>query len=167
MAIAKQKIAPCLWFDGRAEEAAKFYVSIFPNSHIVDIAHYGDVGQDVHGQKPGTVMTVAFELDGQSFLGLNAGPLFKFNEAVSFQVYCDTQKEVDRYWAGLTTGGGEEGSCGWLKDKFGLSWQVVPSSVLQMMTSKDRPKADRAMGAMMQMKKLDIAELEAAYEGSA
>jgi predicted 3-demethylubiquinone-9 3-methyltransferase (glyoxalase superfamily) len=166
MAIAKQKIAPCLWFDGRAEEAARFYVSIFPNSRIVDVSHYGDVGQDVHKQKPGSVMTVAFELEGQSFLGLNGGPLFKFNEAVSFMVYCDTQAEVDRYWTALTAGG-QESQCGWLKDKFGLSWQVVPTKVLQMMTSKDKAKAGRAMGALMQMKKLDIGKLEAAYEGRA
>ena len=122
MAISKQKISPCLWFDGKAEEAAKFYVSIFPNSRIVDTSHYTDVGQEQHGQKPGSVMTVAFELEGQSFLGLNAGPLFKFNESVSFIIYCETQAEVDRYWSALTAGGGEEGPCGWLKDKFGLSW---------------------------------------------
>ena len=122
MAIAKQKISPCLWFDGKAEEAAKLYVSIFPNSRIVDISHYTDVGQEQHGQKPGSVMTVAFELEGQSFLGLNAGPMYKFSEAVSFMVYCDTQAEVDRYWSALTADGGEPGPCGWLKDKFGLSW---------------------------------------------
>jgi predicted 3-demethylubiquinone-9 3-methyltransferase (glyoxalase superfamily) len=166
MAIAKQKITPCLWFDGTAEDAAQFYVSIFPNSRIVEISHYGEIGQDVHKQKPGSVMTVAFELDGQSFLGLNGGPLFKFNEAVSFMVYCDTQAEVDRYWTALTAGG-EESQCGWLKDKFGLSWQVVPTKVLQMLTSKDKAKAGRAMGALMQMKKLDIGKLEAAYEGRA
>jgi len=165
MAISKQKISPCLWFDGKAEEAAKFYVSIFPNSRIVDISHYTNVGQDQHGQKAGTVMTVAFELEGQSFLGLNAGPLFKFTEAVSFIVYCDTQAEVDRYWSALTASGGEEGPCGWLKDKFGLSWQVTPTKLIEMVTSKDKPKAGRAMGAMMQMKKIDIAKIEAAYEG--
>jgi predicted 3-demethylubiquinone-9 3-methyltransferase (glyoxalase superfamily) len=167
MAIAKQKIAPCLWFDGKAEEAAKFYVSVFQNSRIVDVSHYGDVGQEQHGQKPGSVMTVAFELEGQSFLGLNAGSKFKFTEAVSFMVYCDTQGEVDRYWSALTAGGGEEGPCGWLKDRFGLSWQVTPTKILQLMTSKDKAKAGRAMVAMMQMKKLDIAKLEAAYEGRA
>ena len=127
MAIAKQKISPCLWFDGKAEEAAKLYISIFPNSRIVDISHYTDVGQEQHGQKPGSMMTVAFELEGQSFLGLNAGPMYKFSEAVSFMVYCDTQAEVDRYWSALTADGGEPGPCGWLKDRFGLSWQVVPS----------------------------------------
>jgi predicted 3-demethylubiquinone-9 3-methyltransferase (glyoxalase superfamily) len=165
MAIAKQKISPCLWFDGKAEAAARFYVSIFPNSRIVDISHYGEVGQEQHGQKAGTVMTVAFELEGQSFLGLNGGPLFKFTEAVSFIIYCDTQAEVDRYWSALTADGGEEGPCGWLKDKFGLSWQVTPTKLLEMVTSNDKTKAGRAMGAMMQMKKIDIARVEAAYEG--
>ena len=167
MAISKQKISPCLWFDGKAEEAAKFYVSIFPNSRIVDTSHYTDVGQEQHGQKPGSVMTVAFELEGQSFLGLNAGPLFKFNESVSFIIYCETQAEVDRYWLALTAGGGEEGPCGWLKDKFGLSWQVTPTKLLEMVTSKEKTKAGRAMGAMMKMKKIDIAKIEAAYEGRA
>jgi predicted 3-demethylubiquinone-9 3-methyltransferase (glyoxalase superfamily) len=165
MAISKQKISPCLWFDGKAEEAATFYVSIFPNSRIVDTSHYTDVGQEQHGQKPGSVMTVAFELEGQSFLGLNAGPLFKFNESVSFIIYCETQAEVDRYWSALTAGGGEEGPCGWLKDKFGLSWQVTPTKLLEMVTSKEKTKAGRAMGAMMKMKKIDIAKIEAAYEG--
>jgi len=165
MAISKQKISPCLWFDGKAEEAAKFYVSIFPNSRIVDTSHYTDVGQEQHGQKPGSVMTVAFELEGQSFLGLNAGPLFKFNESVSFIIYCETQAEVDRYWSALTAGGGEEGPCGWLKDKFGLSWQVTPTKLLEMVTSTEKTKAGRAMGAMMKMKKIDIAKIEAAYEG--
>ena len=165
MAISKQKISPCLWFDGKAEEAAKFYVSIFPTSRIVDTSHYTDVGQEQHGQKPGSVMTVAFELEGQSFLGLNAGPLFKFNESVSFIIYCETQAEVDRYWSALTAGGGEEGPCGWLKDKFGLSWQVTPTKLLEMVTSTEKTKAGRAMGAMMKMKKIDIAKIEAAYEG--
>lgn len=166
MTIAKQKISPCLWFDGKAEEAANFYVSIFPNSRIVGVSHYGEVGQEQHGQKPGSVMTVAFELEGQSFLGLNAGSMYKFSAAVSFMIYCDTQAEVDRYWSALTAGGGEPGPCGWLKDRFGLSWQVVPTKVLQLVTSKDKAKGGRAMAAMMQMKKLDIAGLEAAYEGN-
>jgi predicted 3-demethylubiquinone-9 3-methyltransferase (glyoxalase superfamily) len=167
MAIAKQTISPCLWFDGKAEEAAKFYVSIFPNSRIVHTSHYGEVGQEQHGQKPGSVMTVAFELEGQSFLGLNAGPMYKFSEAVSFMVYCDTQAEVDRYWSALTADGGEPGPCGWLKDKFGLSWQVTPRKLLEMVTSNEKTKAGRAMGAMMQMKKIDIAKIESAYEGRA
>ena len=165
MAIAKQKISPCLWFDGKAEEAAKFYVSIFPNSRIVQVSHYGEVGQEQHGQKPGSVMTVAFELEGQAFLGLNAGPMFKFSEAVSFIVYCESQAEVDRYWSALTADGGQEGPCGWCKDRFGLSWQITPTKLLEMVTSKDTAKAGRAMGAMMQMKKIDIAKIEAAYEG--
>lgn len=167
MAIAKQKISPCLWFDGKAEEAANLYVSIFPNSRIVDISHYTDVGREQHGQKPGSVMTVAVELEGQSFLGLNAGPMYKFSEAVSFIIYCDTQAEVDRYWSALTADGGEPGPCGWLKDKFGLSWQVTPTKLLKMVTSEEKTKAGRAMGAMMQMKKIDIAKIEAAYEGRA
>jgi predicted 3-demethylubiquinone-9 3-methyltransferase (glyoxalase superfamily) len=165
MAIAKQTIWPCLWFDGRAEEAAKFYISIFPNSRIVDTSYYGNAGNDVHGQKAGSVMTVTFELDGQRFMALNGGPQFKFDEAVSFQVFCDTQAEIDRYWRELTAGGGQEGPCGWLKDKFGLSWQVVPSVIPKLIAGGDQAKADRAMGEIMKMKKLDIARLEAAYEG--
>lgn len=165
MTIGKQKISPCLWFDGKAEDAAKFYVSLFPNSRIVHTSHYGEVGQEQHRQKPGSVMTVAFELEGQSFLGLNAGPMYKFSEAVSFIIYCDTQAEVDRYWSALTADGGEPGPCGWLKDKFGLSWQVTPTKLLKMVTSNEKTKAGRAMGAMMQMKKIDIAKIEAAYEG--
>jgi len=167
MALSKQKISPCLWFDGKAEDAAKFYVSIFPNSRIVHTSHYGEVGQEQHRQKPGSVMTVAFELEGQSFLGLNAGPLFKFNESVSFIVYCETQAEVDRYWDALTANGGEPGPCGWLKDRFGLSWQITPTKLLDMVTGPDKAKAGRAMGAMMQMSKIDIAKIEAAYEGRA
>ena len=165
MAISKQKISPCLWFDGKAEQAAKFYVAIFPNSRIVHTSHYTDVGQEQHGQKPGSVMTVAFELEGQSFLGLNAGPMYKFTEAVSFIFYCETQAEVDRYWTALTADGGEPGPCGWLKDRFGLSWQVKPTKLLEMVTSPDKAKAGRAMGAMMQMTKIDIAKIEAAVEG--
>jgi len=167
MALSKQKISPCLWFDGKAEDAAKFYVSIFPNSRIVHTSHYGEAGQEQHRQKPCSVMTVAFELEGQSFLGLNAGPLFRFNESVSFIVYCETQAEVDRYWDALTANGGEPGPCGWLKDKFGLSWQVTPTKLLDMVTGPDKAKAGRAMGAMMQMSKIDIAKIEAAYEGRA
>ena len=167
MPIAKQKIWPCLWFDGNGEEAARFYVSIFPDSRILDIGYYGKSGEDVHGQKPGSVMTVTFVLDGQHFMALNGGPQFKFNESLSFQVFCDTQAEIDRYWKALTAGGGQEGPCGWLKDKFGLSWQIVPSIIPSMIASRDQSKTDRAMGAVMQMKKLDIARLEAAYEGRA
>ena len=167
MPLSKQKISPCLWFDGRAEEAAKFYTAIFPNSRIVHTSHYSDVGKEQHGQKAGAVMTEAFEHAGQSFLGLNAGPMFKFTEAVSFIIYCETQAEVDRYWNALTADGGQPSQCGWLKDKFGLSWQVTPTKLLDMVTGSDKAKAGRAMGAMMQMKKIDIAKIEAAYEGRA
>src|SRR3569833_1672546 len=165
MSIAKQKITPCLIYDGKAEAAAKFYTAIFANSRIIETSHYSEVGQEQHGQKPGSVMTVAFELEGQSFLALNAGPMFKFTEAVSFIVYCESQAEVDRYWSALTADGGLPSQCGWLKDKFGLSWQVAPTKLLEMVTSSDTAKAGRAMGAMMQMKKIDIAKIEAAYEG--
>jgi len=165
MAVAKQTISPCLWFDGNGEEAARFYVSIFPDSRILDIGYYGKSGTDVHGHKPGSVMTVTFVLDGQRFMALNGGPQFKFNESLSFQVFCDTQGEIDRYWQALTAGGGQQGPCGWLKDKFGLSWQIVPSIVPQMIAGGDQAKADRAMDAVMQMNKLDIARLQAAYEG--
>jgi len=167
MALSKQKISPCLWFDGKAEEAAEFYVSIFPNSRTVHTSHYGEAGKEQHRQKPGTVMTVAFELDGQSFLGLNGGPMFKLTEAVSFIIYCATQAEVDHYWNALTADGGQPSQCGWLKDKFGLSWQVTPTKLLDMVTSDDKAKSGRAMGAMMTMKKIDIAGIEAAYEGRA
>ena len=154
----KSRISPCLWFDGEAEEAAKFYVSVFPNSKIGRISRYGDAGP---GPK-GSVMTVAFTLDGQEFIGLNGGPQFKFTEAVSFTVYCDTQKEVDRYWTKLTTGGGKEVQCGWVKDRFGLSWQIVPTILPKLATDKDPKKVERVMRAMLQMKKLDIAALKGA-----
>ena len=159
-------IAPCLWFDSQAEEAAKFYVKVFKKgSKIESIARYGNVGQEVHGRPPGSVSFVNFLLGGQRFTALNGGPLFKFSEAISLQVYCDTQKEIDYYWERLTADGGEESVCGWLKDKYGLSWQVSATPLLQMVTSKDRKKADRAFGAMLQMKKLDIAALKRAYAG--
>ena len=154
----KSRISPCLWFDGEAEEAAKFYVSVFPNSKIGRISRYGDAGP---GPK-GSVMTVAFTLDGQEFIGLNGGPQFKFTEAVSFTVYCDTQKEVDSYWTKLTAGGGKEVQCGWVKDRFGLSWQIVPTVLPQLAVDKDPKKVERVMRAMLQMKKLDIAALKAA-----
>ena len=126
MATIKQKISPCLWFDNQAEVAAKFYTSVFKNSAIEQISRYGKAGQDVHGKEPGSVMVVAFEIEGQTFTALNGGPHFKFNEAVSFQVMCDSQDEIDYFWSELSAGG-HEGQCGWLKDRFGLSWQVVPS----------------------------------------
>jgi predicted 3-demethylubiquinone-9 3-methyltransferase (glyoxalase superfamily) len=153
-----QKITPFLWFDHQAEEAAKFYVSIFPNSAIGKIARYTGAGP---GPK-GSVMTVAFQLDGQPFTALNGGPIFKFTEAISFVVHCDTQQEVDEFWERLSQGG-QQVECGWLKDKFGLSWQIVPVALMEMVQDKDPPRVQRVMKAMMQMKKLDIAGLEKAY----
>ena len=165
MPIGTKAITPCLWFDTLAEEAAKFYVSVFKNSKITSVGRFPDAGQDVHGKPAGSVMVVAFELDGQPFTALNGGPQFKFDEAVSFQVMCDTQGDVDYYWKALTAGG-QEGPCGWLKDKFGLSWQVVPSAIPKMMTDPDAKKSARVMNALMKMKKLDVATLERAFEGA-
>lgn len=162
MPIATQKIMPCLWFDTQGEAAAKHYVSIFPNSKIGRISRYGKEGKEIHGKDAGTVMTVEFELDGQKFLALNGGPQFKFSEAISFQVFCDTQDEVDHYWSKLAEGG-SEGPCGWLKDKFGLSWQVVPTMVPQMLESGDAKKSQRVFKEIMQMRKIDIATLQKAY----
>jgi predicted 3-demethylubiquinone-9 3-methyltransferase (glyoxalase superfamily) len=161
MAIAAQKITPCLWFDTQAEDAAKHYVSIFKNSKLGTISHFGNEGKEIHGKDAGSVMTVEFELEGQTFVALNGGPQFKFDEAISFQIHCDTQDEIDHFWSRLGEGG-QEGPCGWLKDKFGLSWQVVPRALLKLLMDKDRARADRAMKAMLQMKKLDIAALEKA-----
>ena len=158
-----QRITPCLWFDGRAEEAAKFYTSIFKNSRITAVSHYGEAGREIHGQTPGTVLTVAFELDGQSFTALNGGPIFKFTEAISLQVDCQTQEEVDYYWDGLTAGG-EEGPCGWLKDRYGVSWQVVPDALITLIQDPDPGRSQRAMAAMMTMKKIDIAAMQAAAD---
>jgi predicted 3-demethylubiquinone-9 3-methyltransferase (glyoxalase superfamily) len=164
--IAAQSITPCLWFDTQAEEAARYYTSIFKDSRIGTISRYSDAGHEVHGRSAGSVMTVEFELNGQPFTALNGGPHFKFNEAVSFQIMCRTQEEVDHYWNQLSQGGDPNAQqCGWLKDKYGLSWQVVPVVLLEMMTDPDREKSDRAMEAMLQMKKLDIAGLERAFEG--
>ena len=164
MQLSKKTVTPCLWFDAQAEEAAKFYCGIFKNSKITSISHFPDAGQDVHGKPAGSVMVAAFELDGQPFTALNGGPQFKFDEAVSFQVMCDTQAEVDYYWNALTAGG-QEGPCGWLKDKFGLSWQVVPRALLAMLMDKDSRKSQAVMKAFMQMQKFDIAALKRAYEG--
>jgi predicted 3-demethylubiquinone-9 3-methyltransferase (glyoxalase superfamily) len=161
-----QPIVPCLWFDTQAEEAARFYTGIFKNSKLGQISCYGETGRDVHGQAPGTVMTVEFELNGQRFTALNGGPQFKFTEAVSFQIMCETQEEVDHYWNRLGEGGDPSAQvCGWLKDRFGLSWQVVPTALVRMIGDPDKAKAGRAMQAMLRMKKLDIAELERAFEG--
>jgi predicted 3-demethylubiquinone-9 3-methyltransferase (glyoxalase superfamily) len=165
MTIAKQKITPCLWFDTKAEEAAKFYVGIFKNARIVSVSRFPDAGKEIHGKEAGSVMVVDFEIEGQTFTALNGGPQFTFDEAVSFQVMCDTQDEVDYYWSRLTSDGGAEGPCGWLKDKFKLSWQVVPSIIPKLMTSGDAEKSARMMNAFMKMKKLDIATIQRAYDG--
>jgi predicted 3-demethylubiquinone-9 3-methyltransferase (glyoxalase superfamily) len=160
MSKSVQKITPFLWFDHQAEEAARFYASVFPNSGINTITHYGE---DSPGPA-GSVMTVAFELDGQAFTALNGGPHFKFTEAISFVVHCDSQQEVDRFWDRLSAGG-QVIQCGWLKDKFGLAWQIVPTAFIEMMKDQDAERKGRVMKAMMKMKKLDIAELEAAWRG--
>jgi predicted 3-demethylubiquinone-9 3-methyltransferase (glyoxalase superfamily) len=159
-----QKITPMLWFDNQAEEAARFYTSIFKNSKIKSVTRYGDAGAQASGRPKGSVMTVSFEIEGQEFVGLNGGPVFKFSEAISFVVNCKTQDEVDEMWAKLTADGGEPGPCGWLKDKFGLSWQVVPTMLSELLESKDAKKAERVMAAMLQMSKLDIETLEQAAE---
>lgn len=160
------KITPCLWFDDQAEAAAEFYTSVFENSRIVTIARYGEAGQEVHGRPPGSVMTVAFELDGQAFTALNGGPVFQFNEAVSFQVACDTQEEVDYYWNKLSEGGDKAAQqCGWLKDKYGVSWQVFPRVMVEMLTDPDAEKSQRVFAAMLGMKRIDIGDLQRAYAG--
>jgi predicted 3-demethylubiquinone-9 3-methyltransferase (glyoxalase superfamily) len=159
-----QRIAPCLWFDDQAEEAAKFYTGIFKNSRIVETARYTEAGREVHGRPPGSVMTVSFELEGQPFTALNGGPVFKFTEAISFQVSCETQEEVDHYWGRLSAGGDAAAQqCGWLKDRFGVSWQVVPRVLPEMLMDPDPAKAGRVMDALLPMKKLDIAALKRAY----
>ena len=159
-----QKITPCLWFDDQAEAAAEFYTAIFRHSRIVGVTRYGEAGREVHGRPAGTVMTVAFELDGEAFTALNGGPVFKFNEAISFQVHCETQEEVDYYWEKLSAGGDEKAQqCGWLKDKYGLSWQVVPTILAELVKDPGSEKGQRAFQAMLGMKKLDIAALERAY----
>ena len=155
-------ITPCLWFDGRAEEAADFWSSIFPDSRV-DAVHRS--AADTPSGEKGTVITVDFTLRGQKFVGLNGGPEFHFNESISFMIDCADQAEVDRYWDALTAGGGEPGPCGWLKDRFGVSWQVIPRRLLELTQSSDGPAAERAMQAMLQMGKIEIAELERAYAG--
>jgi predicted 3-demethylubiquinone-9 3-methyltransferase (glyoxalase superfamily) len=160
-----QKIAPCLWFDSQGEEAANFYVGIFKNSRITAISRYGKAGHETHKRPEGSVMTVAFELEGQPFTALNGGPLFKFSEAISLQIFVDDQKELDYYWDRLTKGGDAKSqACGWLKDKYGLSWQVVPKKMLDWFVKPDE-KSQRAFEALMHMRKLDIAALERAYAG--
>jgi predicted 3-demethylubiquinone-9 3-methyltransferase (glyoxalase superfamily) len=157
-----QKITPFLWFDDRAEEAAKLYTSIFKNSRLGEISRYDEETANVSGRPKGSVMTVAFEIEGQEFVALNGGPVFKLNESVSFIVNCDTQEEVDYFWSKLSAGG-EESRCGWLKDKFGLSWQVVPTVLNEMLKDKDATRAKRVMRAMLQMDKIDIPTLKKAY----
>ena len=161
MAKVTQRITPFLWFDGRAEEAAKFYVSTFPNSKIISTSRYDEATAQAAGRPPGSAMTVAFQLDGQDLVALNGGPHFKFTEAVSFVVNCESQAEIDHYWSALTSGGGQEVQCGWLKDRFGLSWQVVPAILPALMQSGPE-KAGRVMAALMKMKKLDLETLERA-----
>ncbi len=160
------KISPCLWFDDQAEPAAAFYTALFPNSKIGTVSRYGEAGKEFHGRPIGSVMTVEFELAGQPFTALNGGPVFKFNEAISFQVSCESQQEVDHYWHALTAGGDPAAQqCGWLKDKFGVSWQIVPTALIALMRDADGGRSQRAMTAMMQMKKIDIAALERAAAG--
>ncbi len=156
----KQKIIPCLWFDGQAEEAVRHYATIFKTVKTLDVVRYGDVGPG----KPGSVLTISFEIDGQEFMGLNGGPHFKFNEAISFVVNCQTQAEVDELWEKLSAGGAKS-QCGWLKDKFGVSWQIVPVSLVELLHTKDAAATGRMMAALMQMTKLDIEALKRAYDG--
>jgi len=161
-----QKIIPFLWFDDQAEAAARFYTSIFKNSKLGRISRYGEAGQEAHHRPPGSVMVVEFELEGQRFAALNGGPVFKFTEAISFEISCDAQEEVDYYWEKLTTGGDPKAQqCGWLKDKFGLSWQVVPAALGELMSDPDPARAGRTMQAMLKMKKLELAELKRAAAG--
>ena len=166
MQIAASKIRPCLWFDTEAEEAAKFYCSIFKNSRMGRVSRYVDEGQEIHGKAAGSVMAVEFEIgDQKKFAALNGGPHFKFTEAISFQVQCDDQQEVDYFWKKLSAGG-TEGPCGWLKDKYGLSWQIVPKVLYEMLLDQDHTKSQRVTKAFLQMKKFDIAELKRAYAGT-
>ncbi|BAU47332.1 3-demethylubiquinone-9 3-methyltransferase [Sulfurifustis variabilis] len=160
-----KRITPCLWFDDRAEEAARLYTSIFRNSKIGRVTRYGKEGREIHGRPEGSVMTVEFELDGQPFTALNGGPAFTFNEAVSFQVHCETQEELDYYWEKLSDGGDERAQqCGWLKDRYGVSWQIVPAMLPAMLTDPHSAKSQNVMKALLGMKKLDVAALEDAYE---
>lgn len=161
-----QTITPNLWFDTQAEAAAEFYTSIFPNSKVDRIARYPEAGEEIHKMTPGSIMTVDFELDGQSFVALNAGPVFKFNEAISFVVHCDTQQEVDDFWEKLGEGGDPNSQqCGWLKDKYGVSWQIVPRVLITLLMDPNPQKAASVFAAMLKMKKLEIAALERAAEG--
>jgi predicted 3-demethylubiquinone-9 3-methyltransferase (glyoxalase superfamily) len=160
-----QKITPFLWFDDQAEEAVKFYSSVFKNSKTGRILSYDAEAAKASGRPAGSVLTIEFEIEGQKFVALNGGPDFKFNESVSFVINCETQKEVDYFWEKLTADGGQESACGWIKDKFGLSWQVTPTVLIEMLHDKDCKKSERVMKAMLQMQKIDINTLKAAYEG--
>ena len=163
-----QRIQPCLWFDTQAEEAARFYAGIFPNSQVGTLTHYSEVGIEQHGRPVGSVMTVSFTLDGQAMLALNGGPLFQFTPALSLMVNCDTQAEIDHFWDRLSEGGDPAAQqCGWLADRYGVSWQITPGNWEQLYTSANQAGAQRAMAAMMGMKKLDIAQLQAAFDGKA
>lgn len=160
-----QKIVPFLWFDSQAEDAARFYVSIFKNSSIDGVVRYGKEGFEIHHMKEGTVMTIDFNIEGQKFIALNGGPVFKFNEAISFQVYCETQEEVNYYWDKLSEGGDPNAQkCGWLKDKYGVSWQVIPTILIKLLKDQNNNKSQQVMKAMFQMKKIDIQALSRAYE---
>jgi predicted 3-demethylubiquinone-9 3-methyltransferase (glyoxalase superfamily) len=164
--LVRNRIAPCLWFDDQAEDAVKLYVGIFRNSKVVRVSCYGEAGREVHQRPPGSVMALSFELDGQPFTALNGGPVFKFNEAVSLQVECGNQEEIDYYWERLSAGGDRDAQqCGWLKDRYGVSWQVVPILLPELLADPDPEKAGRVMEAMLPMKKLDIAVLKSAYDG--
>lgn len=159
-----QKITPCLWFDTKAEEAAGFYVSIFENSRILRVLHYTEAGYEIHGKPAGSILTVEFELSGQRFTALNGGPQFNFSEAISLEVNCETQQEIDYYWKKLSSGG-EKGNCGWLKDRYGLSWQVTPVILAEMLSDPDQNKCRRVTNAFLQMRKLDLGELEKVFNG--
>ncbi len=159
-----QKIVPCLWFDTEAEGAAEFYVSVFENSRILRVLHYTEAGYEIHGKSAGTILTVEFEISGQRFTALNGGPHFKFSEAISLEINCETQQEIDYYWEKLSNGG-EKGNCGWLKDRYGLFWQVTPIILAEMLNDPDQNKCMRVTNAFLQMKKLDIRELEKAFSG--
>jgi len=166
MEDTRQKITPCLWFDTQAEEAAYFYTGIFKHSKIGAITRYGTAGSETHGRTEGSVMTVEFELDGQTFTALNGGPVFTFNESISLQVHCETQDEVDYYWENLSEGGDEAAQqCGWLKDKYGVSWQIIPTGLHQFMKDPGSEQSQRAITAMLQMKKIDLGKIKQAYEG--
>jgi len=159
-----QKITPFLWFDSQAEDAAKFYTSVFRDSKMGRVTRYPSEGREIHGREPGSVMVAEFQIEGQTFTALNGGPLFKFNESISFVVHCESQEEVDHYWSQLSAGGDPKSQqCGWLKDKFGVSWQIVPTILAKMLGDQDREKANRVMRAMLGMKKIDVAELKKAY----